>query len=72
MKAKDWEAKRNMTVPELREELRRTLDKRFRIRFKHRVAKVKNPLELRTLRRHAARLKTLINEKSAQRQERMT
>ncbi|MBI5209205.1 MAG: 50S ribosomal protein L29 [Elusimicrobia bacterium] len=65
MKAKEREAKRNMSVPELKLELSQTLEKRFRARFKHRVTKVQNPLELRNLRRHIARVKTLIREKTA-------
>ncbi|MBI4057077.1 MAG: 50S ribosomal protein L29, partial [Elusimicrobia bacterium] len=39
-------------------------EKRFQIRFKHRMASLPNPLELRGLRRKIALLKTLIHQKT--------
>ena len=68
MKAKQKEEKKNLTAPELRAELRTAQEKLFRLHFKHRSAPLPNPLELRTLRRHAARLKTWIGEKEAPKQ----
>lgn len=65
MKAKDKENMRSHSAAELRAELLATREKLFRLQFKHGVSPVKNPLELRTLRRHAARLETWIREKAA-------
>ena len=65
MKSKDKESLRNHSAAELRAELTQTREKLFRLQFKHEVAPVKNPLELRNLRRHAARLETWIHEKAA-------
>ena len=47
---------------ELRAELAQTREKLFRLKFKHAVSPVKNPLEMRNLRRHAARLATWVRE----------
>jgi len=65
MKAKQREEKRNLSVSELQAELRASREKQFKLRFKHRVTPLANPLELRNLRRHIARLETWIREKSA-------
>ncbi|MDD5629920.1 MAG: 50S ribosomal protein L29 [Elusimicrobia bacterium] len=63
MKAKERETLRNHSPGELRAELSQTREKLFRLKFKHGVAPAKNPMELRNLRRHAARLETWIQEK---------
>ena len=63
MKARDKENLRSHSAAELRAELSQTKEKLFRLRFQHGVSPVKNPLELRNLRRHAARLATWIQEK---------
>lgn len=63
MKAKDKETKKNQSVAELASELRQAEEKSFRLRFQNQVNPVKNPLEIRNLRRNIARLKTWINEK---------
>jgi large subunit ribosomal protein L29 len=65
MKAKERENLRNHSTAELRAELTQTKEKLFRLKFKHGVAPAKNPLELRNLRRHAARLETWIHEQKA-------
>jgi large subunit ribosomal protein L29 len=64
MKAKEKEAKKNLSVSELEAELRSAREKHFKLRFKHRVTPLGNPLELRNLRRHIARLQTWVREKS--------
>ena len=64
MKAKDKENLRSHSPAELRAELAATREKLFRLQFKHGVAPAKNPLELRNLRRHVARLETWIGEKA--------
>ncbi len=63
MKANDKQAKKNMSVAELQAELHQIQEKRFKLRFKHQVTPLPNPVELRNLRRHIARLKTWIQEK---------
>ena len=60
MKAKEKESIRNLSVQELRNELRTTREKRMRLEFKHRMGAVANPLELRELRRRIATLETFI------------
>ena len=50
---------------ELKNELRAALDKRAKLTFQHNVAPLKNPMELRFLRREIARLKTYISRKEA-------
>ncbi|MFI5347478.1 MAG: 50S ribosomal protein L29 [Elusimicrobiota bacterium] len=50
---------------ELRKELTAALDKRAKMEFQHNVAPIKNPLQLRHLRREIARLKTYLHQKEA-------
>jgi len=57
--------KSTMAVAELAVELRQALEKRAKLEFQHQVAPLKNPLELRHLRREIARLKTHIHMKEA-------
>ncbi len=63
MKAKDREAKKNLSAPELASELHTAQEKYFKLNFKHRVTRLDNPLELRQLRRDIARFKTWLKEK---------
>ncbi|MCX5787028.1 MAG: 50S ribosomal protein L29 [Elusimicrobia bacterium] len=63
MKTKEKDAKRNLSVAELQAELAATREKHFKLRFKHRAMPVTNPMEIRELRRHIARLETWIREK---------
>lgn len=65
MKANDRQAKKSLSAAELAAELRSSQEKSFRLRFKRAVTPVANPVELRTLRRHIARLKTWIHEREA-------
>ena len=69
MKAKEKEEKRSLSISELGAELRASREKQFKLRFKHRVTPLANPLELRNLRRHIARLETWIREKNAAKTE---
>lgn len=57
--------KSSMAAAELTAELRQALEKRAKLEFQHQVAPLKNPLELRHLRREIARLKTHIRMKEA-------
>lgn len=50
---------------ELKNELRAALEKRAKLAFQHNVAPLKNPMELRHLRREIARLKTQMSRKEA-------
>ena len=50
---------------ELKNELRNALEKRAKLEFQHNVAPLKNPMELRHLRREIARLKTQMSRKEA-------
>ncbi len=65
MKAKEREAKKVLSLPELRSEVAQAREKRFRLRFKHQVTPSKNPVELRTLRRDIARLETWIRQRES-------
>ncbi|OGS41453.1 MAG: 50S ribosomal protein L29 [Elusimicrobia bacterium RIFOXYD12_FULL_66_9] len=57
--------KSTMAAVELGTELRQALEKRAKLEFQHQVTPLKNPLELRFLRREIARLKTHIRMKEA-------
>jgi large subunit ribosomal protein L29 len=50
---------------ELQKELHLALEKRAKMQFNHNVAPLKNPLELRHVRREIARLKTYLHQKEA-------
>ena len=64
MKGKDRENLKGLTVPEMAAALKQTKEKYFQLCFKRRVAPPKNPLEVRELRRHIARLETWIRGKT--------
>jgi large subunit ribosomal protein L29 len=50
---------------ELKNELRTALEKRAKLTFQHNVAPLKNPMELRHLRREIARIQTQMSVKEA-------
>jgi large subunit ribosomal protein L29 len=50
---------------ELKTELRQITDKRARLVIQHQTAPLKNPMELRALRREIARIKTTLRSKEA-------
>tara|TARA_Y100001980_G_C14351656_1_gene162490 strand:- start:9 stop:200 length:192 start_codon:yes stop_codon:yes gene_type:complete len=54
---------RNMTIDELNEKLNDTLKKLSQLKFNNSVQTIENPLEIKTLRRQIAKLKTILNEK---------
>jgi large subunit ribosomal protein L29 len=60
MKSKLWNEMKNMADVELNAKLSELQDKLFKVRFRHSTAPVKNPLEIREIRRNIARIKTLI------------
>lgn len=63
MKAKEKDALKAKSADELKSELGKSRENYFKLRFRHQTAPLKNPLELRTLRRHIARLETLVRTK---------
>lgn len=63
MKAKEKDALKAKTADELRSALAKSREDYFKMRFRHQTAPLKNPLELRTLRRQIARLETMVRTK---------
>jgi len=64
MKHKIWQETKNLSVTELDAKLRESEEQLFRMRFRHSSAPLKNPLEIRNMRRTVAQLKTLLNGKA--------
>ena len=54
---------RNMTIDELNEKLTDTSKKLSQLKFNNSEQTIENPLEIKTLRRQIAKLKTILNEK---------
>ena len=54
---------RNMTIDELNEKLNDASKKLSQLKFNNSVQTIENPLEIKTLRRQIAKLKTILNEK---------
>ena len=54
---------RNMTIDELNEKSTDTSKKLSQLKFNNSVQTIENPLEIKTLRRQIAKLKTILNEK---------
>lgn len=54
---------RELSMAELEQKLNDTAQKLFQLRIKNASGQLKNPLEIRLLRRDIARLKTLLAEK---------
>jgi len=63
MKSKNWNEMKNMSVAELNVKLADFKDNLFKLKFRHSASPLKNGLELRTLRRNIARVKTLLAQK---------
>lgn len=62
MKQKNWLEIKSMSNTELVAKLRDLEDKYYKLKFRNSTAPIKNPLELRELRRTIARIKTLLAE----------
>lgn len=56
---------REKTPDQLREELTTLKKEAFNLRFQQATGQLENPARLRKVRRDAARVKTLLNEKAA-------
>ncbi|GHT69438.1 hypothetical protein AGMMS49950_02160 [Endomicrobiia bacterium] len=63
MKSKNWSEMKNMTDVELNTKLSELQDKFFKLKFCNSVTPLKNPLEIREMRKDIARIKTLITQK---------
>jgi large subunit ribosomal protein L29 len=69
MKSKNWQEMKNLSEVELQAKLRSTEEEVFRLKFRHATTPLKNGIKIRELRRNIARLKTLLNEKTASKEE---
>lgn len=63
MKAKNWQEMKSFSVVELETKLRESQEQMFRLKFKHSSTPLKNPLEIRSLRKTVAKIKTLLKAK---------
>lgn len=65
MKEKQWQEIKSLSVVELEAKLRDAEEKIFRLKFRHSSTPLKNPLEIRNLRKDIARYRTLLKEKQS-------
>jgi large subunit ribosomal protein L29 len=63
MKTKNWAEITNLSEIEINAKLVIMQDKLFKIKFHNATSPIKNPLEIRELRKDVARLKTLLIQK---------
>ncbi|MFN3551195.1 MAG: 50S ribosomal protein L29 [Endomicrobiia bacterium] len=63
MKTKEFKGLKELSKEELLLKLEELQKKLFDLKLKHSTVKIKNPLEIRNVRRDIARIKTLIKEK---------
>lgn len=62
MKQKNWQEIKSMSDKELTAKLNELEEKYYKLKFRNSTAPVKNPLEIRELRKTIARVKTLLAE----------
>lgn len=62
MKQKNWQEIKSMSSVELNAKLTELEDKYFKLKFRNSTATLKNPLEIREMRKNIARIKTLLAE----------
>ena len=62
MKQKNWQEIKSMSSVELNAKLVELEYKYYKLKFRNSTAPVKNPLEIREMRRTIARIKTLLAE----------
>ncbi|MDD3065426.1 MAG: 50S ribosomal protein L29 [Endomicrobiaceae bacterium] len=60
MKQKNWQEIKSMSDKELAAKLTELEEKYYKIKFRNATSPVKNPLEIRELRKTIARIKTLL------------
>ena len=63
-KALDMTLLRELTADELREELERLREERFRLRFRSATEAIENPNQFKMLRRNIARITTVLQERT--------
>jgi large subunit ribosomal protein L29 len=63
MKGKNWKEIKSMTEAELDAKLDLLKDRIFKLKFRNSVSVLKNPLEIREIRRNIARIKTILATK---------
>jgi large subunit ribosomal protein L29 len=63
MKGKLWNDIKSMADVELNTKLSELQNKFFKLKFRHSVSPIKNPLEIREIRKSIARIKTFIAQK---------
>jgi len=56
---------RDKTPDQLREQLTELKKEQFNLRFQAATGQLENPARMKTVRRNAARVKTILNEKAA-------
>ena len=56
---------RDKTPDQLREQLTELKKEQFNLRFQAATGQLENPAQMKTVRRNAARVKTILNEKAA-------
>ena len=64
MKQKNWQEIKSMSTAELNAKLTELEEKYYKLKFRNSAAPLKNPLELREMRKNIARVKTLLAEKN--------
>jgi large subunit ribosomal protein L29 len=64
-KGRDKDDYKSMSVQELEARLREAEESRFRLQFRHAGNPLKNPMQIRTVRREVARLKTWLGQKGS-------
>ncbi|MBQ3835106.1 MAG: 50S ribosomal protein L29 [Elusimicrobia bacterium] len=62
MKQKNWQEIKSMSAAELNAKLTELEEKYYKLKFRNSAAPLKNPLELREMRKNIARVKTLLAE----------
>jgi len=60
---------RELSVAELEQDLNQTMQKLLQLKFKNASGQLKNPLEIRLLRRDIARIRTILAEKELSKEE---
>ena len=60
MKQKNWQEIKSMAGKELTAKLNELEEKYYKLKFRNATAPVKNPLEIRELRKTIARIKTIL------------
>ncbi|MDR0485590.1 MAG: 50S ribosomal protein L29 [Elusimicrobiota bacterium] len=66
MKTKERIESKSLSISELEAKLANMQSDLFKLKFRHSVSPVKNPLSIRNLRRDIARIKTFLCQKKAE------